>query len=325
MIQRRKVGVVGTGNVGVAAAYALFIQGLASELVLIDKDERRAEGEAMDLMHGQALVGSVNVRAGSFADLSDAQLVVISAGASQKSPDETRLDLLNRNAAVFQSIIGELDVHAPEAVLVIATNPVDVLTYVSQELSKRPIRQVIGTGTLLDTARFRALLGQHYGVDPRSVHAYVLGEHGDSEVPIWTSATVGGLPILDRTVLGKPFEREEMDHLFEQVCHAAYQIIERKGFTNTAIGVVITRIVRAILGDEKSVLPVSVRIDGEYGIKNVCLSLPCIVGSRGVESFVLPELSDDETEGLRASARVLQRSLHQISKETISARNELAT
>jgi len=313
MIQRRKVGVVGTGNVGVAAAYALFIQGIASELVLIDMNERRAEGEAMDLMHGQALVGSVYVRAGTYTDLEDAQLVVVSAGASQKSPDESRLDLLNRNADVFQSIIGELDMHAPGAVVVIATNPVDILTYVSQELSSRPSRQIIGTGTLLDTARFRALLGQYYSVDPRSVHAYVLGEHGDSEVPIWSNANVGGLPILDNTVLDRPFDRSEMDHLFEQVRRAAYQIIERKGYTNTAIGVVIARIVRAVLGDEKAVLPVSVRLNGEYGISNVCLSIPAVVSFRGVESFVLPDLSEKELEGMRASARLLQKSLEQLS------------
>jgi L-lactate dehydrogenase len=316
MIQRRKVGIVGTGNVGVAAAYALFIQGIASELVLVDMNERRAEGEAMDLMHGQPLVGSVHVHAGSYADLRDAQVVVLTAGVSQKSPDETRLDLLNRNAVIFREIMHELDTHAPEAILVIATNPVDVLTFVSQELSTRPRNLVIGTGTLLDTARFRALLGQHYGVDPRSVHAYILGEHGDSEVPIWSNADVGGLPIYERTVLGKPFDRAAMDRLFEQVRRAAYQIIERKGYTNTAIGVVISRIVRAVLSDDKTVFPVSVRLDGEYGIRDVCLSLPCVIGLGGVASYVLPELSEEEKEGLQTSAQVLRNSLEQLSLET---------
>lgn len=315
MIQRRKVGIIGTGNVGVAAAYALFIQGIASELVLVDVNQKRAEGEAMDLMHGQALVGSVYVHAGTYADLADAQVIVVAAGAGQKSPEETRLDLLNRNASIFRKIIGELDQHAPGAILVIATNPVDVLTYVSQELSARERRRVIGTGTALDTARFRALLGRHYGVDPRSVHAYILGEHGDSEVPVWSNASVGGLPISDRTVLGKPFDRAAMDELFEQVRRAAYQIIERKGYTNTAIGVVITRLVRAILGDEKAVLAVSVRLDGEYGIRDVCLSLPGVIGLQGVEAYVLPELSKDEQEGLRTSAQVLRASLTQMAIE----------
>lgn len=315
MIQRRKVGIVGTGHVGVAAAYALFIQGIASELVLVDVNQQRAEGEAMDLMHGQTLVGSIYVHAGSYADLKDAQVVVLAAGVGQKSPDETRLELLNRNAAIFRDIIRELDTYAPGAILIIATNPVDILTYVSQELSTRARHLIIGTGTLLDTARFRALLGRYYGVDPRSVHAYILGEHGDSEVPIWSNAHVGGLPILDRTVLGKPFDRAAMNQLFEQVRCAAYQIIERKGYTNTAIGVVIARLVQAMLGDDRTVFPVSVRLNGEYGIRDVCLSLPCVIGFGGAESCVLPELSEEEQEGLQTSAQILQSSLEQMRIE----------
>ena len=308
MIQRRTIGIVGTGNVGAAAAYAIFNQSLASEIILLDKDMRRAEGEAMDLMHGQILVSRMTVRAGSYADLADAQVIVISAGASQASPGESRLDLLQRNANIFGEIIGALDEHAPGAILVVATNPVDVLTYISQQLSSRPAHRVVGTGTLLDTARFRALLGQHYGVDPRSVHAYILGEHGDSEVPIWSNATIGGQPILDRAVLGKPFERPTMQRLFEQARDAAYEIIDRKGHTDTAIGVVIARIVRSILSDQKSVMPVSTAPDGAYDIRDVCLSVPCVVGIEGVEDQVTPQLSDDERSGLRASADTLRQS-----------------
>ncbi len=312
MLQRRVVGLVGTGHVGVATAYALFIKGLASELILIDKDARRAEGEAMDLMHGQSLVGSMSVRAGTYADLQEAQIVIISAGVAQR-PGETRLALLNRNAAVFREIIGELDRHAPGAILIVATNPVDILTYVAQELSQRPAEQIIGTGTLLDTARFRALLDQYYGVDPRSVHAYILGEHGDSEVAIWSQVAIGGQRILDRTVLGRPFDRERMRQIFEEARRAAYAIIERKGYTNTAIGVVIARLVEAILDDEKSVLPVSVRLRGEYGIQDVCLSIPCVIGLQGIEGRVLPELAPEELEGLRRSAEILQQSLRALS------------
>ncbi|SHK62306.1 L-lactate dehydrogenase [Rhodothermus profundi] len=312
MLQRRVVGVVGTGHVGVAAAYALFIKGLASELILIDRDARRAEGEAMDLMHGQSLVGSMTVRAGTYADLHNAQIVIISAGVAQR-PGESRLALLHRNAEVFREIIGELDRHAPEAILIVATNPVDILTYVAQELSQRPSEHIIGTGTLLDTARFRALLGQYYGVDPRSVHAYILGEHGDSEVAIWSQVAIGGQRILNRTVLGRPFDRTRMQQLFEEARTAAYAIIDRKGYTNTAIGVVIARLVEAILDDEKSVLPVSVRLNGEYGIHNVCLSLPCVIGLRGIEGRVLPELAPDELEGLRRSAEILHQSLRELS------------
>ena len=297
---------------GVAAAYALFTRSVASEIVLLDKDERRAEGEAMDLMHGQALAGSVMVRAGGYEDLARAQVIVLSAGASQASRDETRLDLLGRNAAIFRGIIEELDEHAPEAIVVVTTNPVDVLTYLVQEWSARPPERIIGTGTLLDSARLRALLGQHYGVDPRSVHAYILGEHGDSEVPVWSRATIGNQPILDRTVLGRPFDRETLDEIFEAARTAAYEIVERKGYTNTAIGLVVMRIVKAILDDEKSVLPLSVRPDGAYGITDVCLSLPCVVGARGVEARVHLDLSPDERDGLRASADVLRRSLEEL-------------
>jgi L-lactate dehydrogenase len=298
--------------VGAAAAYAIFNQSLASDIILVDKDMRRAEGEAMDLMHGQILVSRMNVRAGDYTDLSEAQVIILSAGASQTSPNESRLDLLQRNADIFREIINELDQHAPGAILVVATNPVDVLTYISQTLSTRPAHRIIGTGTLLDTARFRALLGRHYSVDPRSVHAYILGEHGDSEVPIWSNATIGGQPIADRAVLGQPFDQDAMQHLFEQARDAAYEIIDRKGHTDTAIGVVIARIVRTILSDQKSVMPVSTRPDGAYDIHDVCLSVPCVIGIEGVEARVTPELSDDERDGLRASADTLRQSRHGI-------------
>lgn len=308
MIQRRTVGIVGTGNVGRAAAYALYNQGLASEILLHDKDTRRAEGEAMDLMHGQLLVGRVTCRAVDYPAMNDAQVIVLAAGSSQMSADETRLDLLGRNARIFREIIGELDEHAPGAILVVATNPVDVLTYLSQEMSDRPNERIIGTGTLLDTARFRALLGRHYGVDPRSVHAYILGEHGDTEVPIWSNATIGGQDIQGRTVLGQEWNPNEMQALFEEARDAAYEIIDRKGYTDSAIGVVIARIVRAVLEDQQNVLPVSVRQEGAYGIRDACLSTPCVVGIEGVKRHVVPDLSEDEGEALRASAAALRES-----------------
>jgi L-lactate dehydrogenase len=308
MIQRRTVGIVGTGNVGTAAAYAMFNQGIAPEILLLDQDARRAEGEAMDLMHGQMLVGRVTCHAVDYSGMEAAQVIVLAAGASQRSPDESRLALLKRNADIFREIISRLDEHAPEAILVVATNPVDVLTYISQELSDRPNERIIGTGTLLDTARFRALLGRYYDVDPRSVHAYILGEHGDSEVPIWSNATIGGQPILDRTVLGKPWNEDDMRALYERARNAAYEIIDRKGYTDTAIGVVIARIVRAVLDDQESVLPISVRPGGAYGIDDVCLSTPCVVGINGVEEHVNPDLSADEEEALRASATALRES-----------------
>jgi L-lactate dehydrogenase len=308
MIQRRTVGIVGTGNVGVAAAYALFNQGLASEILLHDLDMRRAEGEAMDLMHGQLLAGRTACRAVEYPALSDAQVIVLSAGASQTSADESRLELLERNANIFQEIIDELDEHAPEAILVVATNPVDVLTYLSQEMSDRPNGRIIGTGTLLDTARFRALLGQHYGVDPRSVHAYILGEHGDTEVPIWSNATIGGQPIQGRTVLGHEWDEATMEGIYEKARNAAYEIIDRKGYTDSAIGVVIARIVEAIVEDQQNVLPVSVRTQGAYGIHDVCLSIPSVVDLNGVQKHVTADLSSEEEDALLASAEALKES-----------------
>jgi len=308
MIQRRTVGIVGTGQVGTAAAYAIYNQNLASELLLVDQDHKKAEGEAMDLMHGQLLVGRVTCRAVDYDALEDAQVVILSAGASQASPDESRLELLKRNADIYRQIISELDHHAPNAILLIATNPVDVLTYISQELSERPQERIIGTGTLLDTARFRALLGNHYGVDPKSVHAYILGEHGDSEVPIWSNATIGGQRILNETVLGRSWDQETMDGLYEQARNAAYEIIERKGYTDTAIGVVIARILRAILEDQRAVMPVSVRPNGAYGIHDVALSTPCVVGIEGVAEHVSPTLSSEETAALQASGDALRES-----------------
>ncbi len=235
-------------------------------------------------------------------------MVVIAAGASQK-PGETRLELLNRNAAIFRDIVEQLDRYAPSAILLIATNPVDILTYVMQKLSKRPPNLIIGTGTMLDTTRFRTLLGEHYNVDPRSVHALILGEHGDSEVPIWSSAAIAGTRLTDNIILGKPFDRAAMDVLFQRVRRAAYEIIERKGYTNWAIGLVIAHLWRTIQDDQNSVLPVSLRLNGEYGLDDVCLSVPAAIGINGVGERVLPDLTEVELQALQHSADVLKQSL----------------
>jgi L-lactate dehydrogenase len=308
VIQKRTIGIVGTGYVGVAAAYAVFLRALASEIILIDKNRQKAEGEAMDLMHGQAFVEKTVVRAGRYEDLAAAQLIVITAGVAQK-PGESRLDLLNRNTAVFRDILDQLDRHSPESVLVVATNPVDILTWVTQHISRRGAQRVIGTGTMLDTGRFRALLGDYYDVDPRSVHAYILGEHGDSEVPIWSTAKIGGVPLQGRNVLGKPFDQKAMQALYGKVRNAAYEIIDRKGYTNTAIGSAIARLVEAVLDDQRSVLPVSVRLGGQYGLKDVCLSIPALIGKNGVEATLQPELNPAEVEGLQNSARILRAQI----------------
>lgn len=311
MPKRQVIGIVGTGQVGMAAAYAVFQQKSAAEIVLVDRDRRRAEGEAMDLMHAQGYVGRCRVRAGDYADLATASVVMIAAGVAQR-PGESRLDLLNRNARVFAEIAQALDRHAPEAILLIATNPVDVLTFVMQELSRRPAQRIIGTGTMLDTTRFRALLGEHYGCDPRSVHAMILGEHGDTEVPVWSGATIAGTPIVGNTILGRAYEPATLQGIFEQVRGAAYAIIERKGHTNWAIGLVLAHLLRTLQDDQNSLLPVSVRPNGEYGLRDLCLSLPAAIGIEGVNGLAPPRLSAEEEAALRHSAQTLRASLESI-------------
>lgn len=312
MLQRHTIGIVGAGQVGMAAATALFQQRISRELVLIDLDRRRAEGEAMDLMHAQGYVGRRRVWAGDYPDLSNAQIVIITAGVGQK-PGEDRLSLLNRNAAVFKQIAEQLDRHAPNAILIVASNPVDILTYVMQELSERPDEKVIGTGTMLDTTRLRTLLAEHYEVDPRSVHALILGEHGDTEFAVWSRANIGGMPLLDHTILGHSYNHEFLDETFRQVRTAAYEIIERKGYTNWAIGLVLAHLVRTIQEDQGSVLPISVRLHGEYGIDDVCLSIPVAVGIGGAGDRVPLPLSEDEHRALVKSANTLKRRIGSLS------------
>ncbi len=311
MIQKRTIGIIGTGNVGVAVAYAIFLQARASEIILIDKNRKKAEGEAMDLTHGQAFVEKTVVRAGDYADLAEAQIVIITAGVAQQ-PGESRIDLLNRNTAVFRDIVSQLDRYSPKSVLIVATNPVDILTDITQSISRRDASHVIGTGTMLDTGRFRALIGDYYNVDPRSVHAYILGEHGDSEVPIWSTANIGGVPIMDQSLLGRTFDSDTMHRLYLSVRNAAYEIIDRKGNTSSAIGSVLVRMVEVIMDDRRAVLPVSVRLTGQYDIHDVCISIPVVLGRNGVEATIQPDLSAAEVEGLRRSAQLLKRQLANI-------------
>jgi len=312
MLQRHTVGIVGTGQVGMAAATALFQQRIARDLILIDIDRQRAEGEAMDLMHAQGYVGRRRVWAGDYPDLANAQIVIVTAGVGQK-PGEDRLSLLNRNAAVFKQIAEQLDRHAPNAILLVASNPVDILTYVMQELSERPDEKVIGTGTMLDTTRLRTLLAEHYQVDPRSVHALILGEHGDTEFAVWSRANIGGTPILENNVLGRPYDPEFLDETIRRVRRAAYEIIERKGYTNWAIGLVLAHLVRTIQEDQGSVLPISVRLHGEYGIADVCLSIPVVVGINGAGERVPLPLNEDEQQALAVSAETLKSWIASLS------------
>lgn len=304
-----KIAVVGgAGAVGASAAYALMMSGLASEIVLVDVNERRAEGEAMDLAHGAPFVQPVTIRAGSYADCKDCQIVVITAGAAQK-PGETRLDLVKKNTGIFRSMVPQIAEAAPNAILLVVANPVDILTLTAVEASGFPARRVIGSGTVLDTARLRALIGQRLNVDPRSVHGYVIGEHGDSEVVVWSRATVAGMPIAEFcTQRGETCDEDLQAEISEQVKRAAYEIIERKGATYYAIGLGVRHVIEAILRDQNTVLTVSTLMTGQFGIENICLSLPSIVDHGGIEGVLMPKLSDDELAALRRSADVLKET-----------------
>jgi L-lactate dehydrogenase len=304
-----RVVVIGAGNVGATLAYALLLSGLAAEIVLIDANKARAEGEAMDLNHAVPLTRPTRIWAGDYADCAGAAVVVITAGAAQR-PGETRLDLVQRNALIFQDIVSNVVRHNTNCILVVATNPVDVLSYATWKLSGFPAQRVIGSGTILDTARFRYLLSQHYGVDARSVHAYIIGEHGDSEVPVWSLANIAGMRLHDFCAAhGLGCDESTLDDIFKQTRDAAYHIIERKGATYYAVAAGLTRIVEAILRDQRTVLSVSSLVEDYYGIGDVYLSLPTVISGDGVDRVLHLQLSNDEVEGLRRSAGVLKNTI----------------
>ncbi len=311
-VNARKVSLVGTGLVGSSFAYALMIRGLAGELTLVDINAEKAVGEMMDFNHGLSFTRPMKITAGGYADCAGSQVVVIAAGAGQK-PGETRLDLLARNAAIFREIVPQVVRHNPDGIILIATNPVDILTYVSMEVSGLAPSHVIGSGTILDTSRFRFLLGQYYGVDAHSVHAYIIGEHGDSEIPVWSLASIGGVRLQEFAPLkNKAYAQKEMDEIFVQVRDAAYEIIKRKGATYYAIGLGLLSIVEAILGDYRRVLSVSTLMTGQHGVRDMCLSLPCVVGSSGVEEILTLNLDPSEASGFRASGEKLRSTLAQL-------------
>lgn len=301
-----RVAVIGTGNVGATFAYALLMSGLAAEIVLIDANQKRAEGEAMDLNHAVPLSSPARIWSGGYPDCAGSVVTVISAGANQR-PGETRLDLAARNADIFRQIVPKVVEHNPEGIILVATNPVDVLSYATWRMSGLPKERVLGSGTILDTARFRFLLSQYFEVDPRSVHAYIIGEHGDSEVPVWSHANIAGMrfPVFCQQ-MGKGCNEDELNRIFEQTRGAAYEIIDRKGATYYAVATGLIRIVEAILRDQNTVLSVSRLIENYYGINDVFLSLPSVIDRGGVERMLRLELSDTEIDGVRNSASLLQ-------------------
>lgn len=309
MSQETRIAIVGAGRVGSTFAYTLAASGLVHDIVIIDADTGRAEGEAMDIAHAVPFHRPVSVRAGTLADAAGAMVTVITAGAAQR-PGESRPALLLRNVEVLRGILAGVVQANPEGLLLVATNPVDALTYAALRLSGLPGGRVLGSGTVLDSARLRAELAARYDVDPRNVHAYVLGEHGDSELIPWSTTRIANMRLQDYCALTQAScGAQDLEAVAVAVRDAAYEIIRRKGATNFAIAAALTRIVEAIVRDEASVLTVSTLLQGQYGIDGVCLSLPAVVGRQGVRHLLPIPLSPDEEQALRRSAQVIRDAL----------------
>lgn len=311
-----KIGIVGSGLVGATAAYALVMRGVGREVILVDKNMARAQAEADDILHAVPFSHPMHIRAGDYPDLAGSPVVIITAGVGQR-PGESRRELLGRNAAVFRDVVPNVLRYAPDAVLVVATNPVDVMTHMAAEFAQQsgvPRSRVIGSGTTLDTARFRTLLGRHLGVDSHHVHSYVLGEHGDSEVLAWSEVSIGGIPLEEFcTGQDEVVDQAARQSIDEQVRRAAYHIIEGKGATYYGIGSALARIVDVILHDQRSILTVCTRYDDVVGVPDVTVSLPNLVGGKGIISTCLFELSDDEYNSLKASARIVRDTIDSLS------------
>lgn len=312
MVNDRKVAIVGCGFVGSSSAFALMQSGLFSEMVLIDVDRNRAEGEALDIAHGVSFGNPMKIYAGDYSDVSDAAVIVVTAGAAQK-PGETRLDLVNKNVSIFKSIIPQIRESGFAGILLIVSNPVDVLTYAAVQMSGLPEGQVIGSGTVLDTARLKYMLGEHLDVDPRDVHAYIVGEHGDSEVAAWSSATVAGVPLSEYCELHGHFDHEAAEaRIADDVKNSAYKIIEKKRVTYYGIAMSVRRICTAIMRDEDCVLPVSSLMVGEYGLNDLCISVPTVVGRGGVVTRVPVSLDEQECAEFMKSADALKAIIDQV-------------
>lgn len=307
----RKVVMIGCGFVGAACCFSIMQSGLFSEMVLIDADKAKAEGEALDISHGVPFAKPIKIYAGDYDDIKNASLIIISAGANQK-PGETRLDLVKKNISIFKSIIPEIKKRDFKGILLIVANPVDILTTVAIKLSELPENRVIGSGTVLDTARLKHELGNHLNVDSRSVHAFIIGEHGDSEIAAWSSANVSGVPLHKFCEMRGYCDHEEnMKKIALDVKNSAYEIIEKKKATYFGVAMAVKRICEAIIRDEKSILPISSMMHGQYGIEGISLSMPAIVGKDGIETHIPIQLNEEEISKLHDSAKTLQDILNQ--------------
>ncbi|MBN8707462.1 MAG: L-lactate dehydrogenase [Bacteroidetes bacterium] len=308
-----RIAIVGAGNVGSTFVFSLMTSGLAREIVLIDSNEQLAKGECMDLNHGVSFSHPTRIYASGFESCKNADIVVITAGANQKQ-GQSRTDLVQANVAIFKEIIPAISKYAGDAILLVVTNPVDILTYVTLKLSGFPSNRVIGSGTVLDTARLKYMIGEYCKVDASNIHTYIIGEHGDTELPVWSNATIGGMAIeqycSDYARLGNA--KTELDDIFIKVKNAAYQIIKAKGATNYSIALSLVKITRSILRNENSILPVSTLITDYCGISDVCISIPSIVTIKGVENYLKLDLSDQEEKLFRHSADTLKKIIKTI-------------
>lgn len=310
-MNKQKCAIIGCGFVGATIAFALTQKSLFSELVLIDSNHAKAEGEAMDLSHGLPFAHPMKVYAGDYKDIADCYLIIITAGTAQR-PNETRLDMVHKNVEIFKSIIPNITKYNNSALLLVVSNPVDILTYCTIKLSGFPAGRVLGSGTVLDTARLKYHLGQQLCVDSRSIHAFIIGEHGDSELAVWSSANVSGIDLEDFHGLCSSCREVSFNQTYENVRDSAYEVIERKGATYYGIAMAVTKIVLAIIRDEHSVLPVSGYVDGHYGLSDLCIGVPSIVGSNGIEKVLDIPLNEEENERLINSVKTLKKVISEL-------------
>ncbi|MDR1195863.1 MAG: L-lactate dehydrogenase [Endomicrobium sp.] len=305
-----KVSIIGCGNVGMRYAYSMIIKGIARELVLVDHNRKKAEGEAMDLSHGAPYVSPVNVYAGDYCDTADSDLAVITAGRGQR-PGETRIDLVKGNAEILKNIVPQVVKYSPKAIILVASNPVDILSYITYKISGKASNEVIGSGTVLDSARFRYLIGKHCNVDSRSIHASILGEHGDTEFPMWSKAMIGGVLFshycnVCQNKCGQD-QKDKLEEIFTDVRDSAYEIIEKKGETSYGIGLALTKISKSILKDENTVLPVSSLLENYHGISDIYLSVPAVVHRTGIRQTLEVDFNEEELKAFLHSAEQVKK------------------
>lgn len=312
MINIQKAAIIGCGFVGTSIAFTLVQKGIFSELVLVDVNKDKAEGEVMDLSHGLPFAKEMEIKAGDYEDIADCAMIIITAGANQK-PGETRLDLVHKNVAIYKSIIPQIVKYNKDAILLIVSNPVDIMTYTALKLSGYPRQRVIGSGTVLDTARLKYHLSRHLNVDSKSIHAFIIGEHGDSELALWSSANVSGIPLNHFCELRGYYDHEAAtDRIYKDVRDSAYEIIGKKGATYYGVAMAVARIIECIIRNEHSILPISVYMDGLYGLKDLCISIPTVVGQNGAEKILDIPLDDEEMTRLLKSTEELKTVLTEI-------------